>query len=45
MKEIVTYFFRKKNPGKNTNLRLMYTANKIAIVLFLVAIGVYLVRR
>ncbi|MEM9340645.1 MAG: DUF6728 family protein [Bacteroidota bacterium] len=44
--EVLTYFFRKKDPNKksNFNLRAMHTINKISILMFLFAVGVMIVR-
>ena len=45
-KEVLHYFFRKKNQSKKTsiNLRMMHGVNKISILIFLAAI-LYLVVR
>jgi hypothetical protein len=47
MKEVLTYFFRKKDPNrpKSFNLKAMHTINKISIIVFIVGVVVYLVRR
>lgn len=44
--EFFTYFFRKKDPNRKPdfNLRVMHTINKIAILMFLVCLGVILYR-
>ncbi|ABG59453.1 DUF6728 family protein [Cytophaga hutchinsonii] len=44
--EVFTYFFRKKDPNTNPSIymKLMYAANKIAIVLFLICLFVILYR-
>jgi hypothetical protein len=45
--EVWGYYFRKKNPDqkKNINLSLMHGINRIAILMFLVAVIVLIVRR
>lgn len=47
MKEVLTYFFRKKDPNRPSsfNLKAMHTINKISIIVFIVGVVVYLVRR
>lgn len=47
MKEVLTYFFRKKDPNRpnSFNLKAMHTINKISIIVFIVGVVVYLVRR
>lgn len=44
--ELFNYFFRKKDPNRKPdfNLRVMHTINKIAILMFLVCLGVILYR-
>lgn len=44
--EVLTYFFRKKNPNrsKNINLRAMHTINKISMLMFLAAVIFLIVR-
>ena len=44
--EVLTYFFRKKDPSrpKNFNIRAMHTINKISILMFLFALTVMIVR-
>ncbi|WP_462249307.1 DUF6728 family protein [Ekhidna sp.] len=44
--EVLTYFFRKKDPNrpKSFNLRAMHTINKISILMFLGAVIVMIVR-
>ncbi len=46
LKEVATYFFRKKDPNrpKNINLRMMHGINKISIIMFLIAVIVMVVR-
>ena len=45
-KEVLLYYFRKKDPNRkpDLNLRMMHGINKIAIVMFLVALVVIVVR-
>lgn len=46
--EVFTYFFRKKKKKegeRNINLTLMHGINKIAIVVFLIAFVIWLVKR
>ena len=45
--EVWGYFFRKKDPNRptNFNLRMMHGINKISIVMFLVAILVFILKR
>ena len=44
--EVLTYFFRKKDPDRksNFNLKAMHTINKISILMFLMAVIVMIVR-
>ncbi|MEP5612875.1 MAG: DUF6728 family protein [Cyclobacteriaceae bacterium] len=44
--EVLTYFFRKKDPSrpKSFNLKAMHTINKISILMFLMAVIVMIVR-
>lgn len=44
--EVLTYFFRKKDPNrpKSFNLKAMHTINKISILMFLGALIVMIVR-
>ncbi|MBY0425356.1 MAG: hypothetical protein K2Q22_06950 [Cytophagales bacterium] len=46
LSEVFTYFFRKKDPNRtsNINLKLMHGVNKISIVMFLIGIA-YLIGR
>lgn len=46
MNEVLTYFFRKKDPSRPTgfNLRAMHTINKISMLMFLVCLIVILKR-
>ena len=45
-KEVLTYFFRKKDPSRpsNINIRMMHGINKISIIMFLIAVIVMVVR-
>ncbi|MCR9249928.1 MAG: hypothetical protein NXI20_05865 [bacterium] len=45
-KEVVTYYFRKKDPSRpsNTNLKLMHGINKISIIMFLICLIVIITR-
>ena len=47
MKEVLTYFFRKKDPNRssNFNIRAMHTINKISILMFIIALGIYIIRK
>ncbi len=47
MKEVLTYFFRKKDPNRpsNFNIRAMHTINKISILMFIIAISIYLIKK
>ncbi len=44
--EVLTYFFRKKDPNRpaNFNIKAMHTINKISILMFLFAVIVMIVR-
>ena len=44
--EVLGYFFRKRDPNrpKNFNIKAMHTINKIAILMFLIAVAVMIVR-
>ncbi|MBV6644138.1 MAG: hypothetical protein KI790_01735 [Cyclobacteriaceae bacterium] len=46
-KEVLFYFFRKKDPNRkpNFNLRMMHGINKISIIMFLVALIIWIFRR
>jgi hypothetical protein len=46
IKEVFTYFFRKKDPDRpsNFNIRAMHTINKISILIFLAGV-IYLVAK
>ncbi len=45
-KEVLFYYFRKKDPSRkpDLNLKMMHGINKIAIIMFLVALVVIVVR-
>ena len=45
--EVLTYFFRKRDPNnkQSINLRLMHGINKIAIIVFLIALIIWLIKR
>ncbi len=45
--EVLKYYFRKKDPNNkpNFNLRMMHGINKISILLFLMALIVWTIRR
>lgn len=44
--EVLTYFFRKKDPNRKTNfnLKMMHGINKLSIIVFLIAVIVLLIR-
>lgn len=44
--EVLTYFFRKKDPNRKTNfnLRMMHGINKISILIFLFGVVVMITR-
>lgn len=44
--EVLTYFFRKKDPSRPSsfNLKAMHTINKISMLMFLVCLIVMIVR-
>jgi len=45
-KEVLTYYFRKKDPNRptNTNIRIMHGINKISIIMFLICLLVIIGR-
>ncbi|MEQ8811994.1 MAG: hypothetical protein RIE59_23205 [Imperialibacter sp.] len=45
--EVLKYYFRKKDPNNkpNFNLRMMHGINKISILLFLMALIIWTIRR
>ena len=46
LNEVLTYFFRKKDPNRKPNfsLKAMHWVNKISIIMFLIAIIILVVR-
>ena len=44
--EVLTYFFRKKNPNRKTNfnLRTMHTINKISMLMFLAGVVYFIIK-
>jgi len=45
-KEVLTYYFRKKDPNRptNINLKMMHGINKISMLMFLFCVIVMIVR-
>lgn len=45
-KEVLTYYFRKKDPNRptNINLKMMHGVNKISILMFLFCLSVMIFR-
>ena len=45
-KEVLTYFFRKKDPNRpsNINLKMMHGINKISMLMFLICLIVIIFR-
>lgn len=45
-KEVLTYYFRKKDPNRpmNTSLKMMHGINKISIIMFLICLIVIITR-
>lgn len=45
--EVLGYFFRKKDPNNrpNFNLRMMHGINKISIIMFLLGITFFILKR
>ncbi len=45
-REVLTYYFRKKDPNRptNTNIKLMHGINKISIIMFLICLIVIITR-
>ncbi len=45
--EVLGYFFRKKDPNQhpNFNLRMMHGINKISIIMFLLGITFFILKR
>jgi len=46
VKEVFTYFFRKKDPNRKSNysLKAMHTVNKVSIVMFLLGVTYFLIK-
>ncbi len=46
-REVLTYFFRKKDPDRpsNFNIRAMHRINKISIIMFLICVIIIIMRR
>ncbi len=44
--EVLTYFFRKKDPNRRTNfnLRTMHTINKISMLMFLAGVVYFIIK-
>ncbi len=44
--EVFTYYFRKKDPSRptNINLKMMHGINKISMIIFLVCVAVIIFR-
>ena len=45
--EMFTYFFRKKDPNRksNINLRMMHGVNKFSIVAFIIGVTFFIIKR
>jgi hypothetical protein len=45
--EVLTYFFRKKDPNRkvNFNLKMMHGINKLSILMFLLGVTVILLKK
>ena len=45
--EVLTYFFRKKDPNKKVNfsLKMMHGVNKLAIIMFLIGVVFLIIKR
>ncbi len=45
--EVFTYFFRKKDPNKKTdiNLRMMHGVNKFSIIVFLLGMTFFIIKK
>lgn len=45
-REVLTYFFRKKDPNRpsNTNIKMMHGINKISMLMFLICVIVIITR-
>ncbi|MDA0196577.1 MAG: hypothetical protein O2887_16210 [Bacteroidetes bacterium] len=46
-REVFTYFFRKQDPTNkpSINLRIMHGINKFSIIVFLIALIIWLIKR
>lgn len=46
LQEVLTYFFRKKDPSApgNFNLRAMHTINKISILMFIIGVIMVIIK-
>ena len=46
LKDVILYFFRKKDPNRplNFNIKMMHGINKISILMFLIAVIVMIYR-
>ncbi len=46
-REVLTYFFRKKNPNNKPsfNLRMMHGINRFSIIVFLIALIIWVIKR
>ena len=46
LNELLTYFFRKRDPSKKVsiNLKLMHGINKISIIIFIIAVIIIISR-
>ena len=47
MKQVLTYFFRKKDQNRptNFNIKAMHFINKASILIFIVALVIYIIRK
>ncbi|MEQ9287453.1 MAG: hypothetical protein RIG77_11120 [Cyclobacteriaceae bacterium] len=45
--EVFTYFFRKKDPNRksNINLRMMHGVNKFSIIVFLLGMSFFIIKK
>lgn len=46
-KEVLTYYFRKKDPNRprTSMIKAMHWSNKISITIFLIALIIWIIRR
>lgn len=46
LKEVLNYYFRKKDPNRptNTNIKMMHGINKISMIIFLICLVVIITR-